>query len=83
MLSRLVGAKGKVIGVDMTEAQLAVAKQHIDYHMNAFGYEQPNVEFHFGYFSNVFAGRRVPEHLQHDRDVLGECLGGASASACC
>lgn len=124
ILSQLVGPHGRVIGVDMTDAQLAVARKYIDHHTKEFGYDVPNTEFHKGYiedmkeigisdasvdvvvsncvinlsadkeavfkeifrvlkpggeiyFSDVFAGRRVPEHLQHDRDVLGECLGGA------
>ena len=29
------------------------------------------------YFSDVFAGRRVPQPLTEDPVVLGECLGGA------
>ena len=29
------------------------------------------------YFSDVFAGRRIPEDLQTDKILLGECLGGA------
>lgn len=124
MLSQLVGPGGKVIGVDMTESQLAVARRHVGYHMDLFGYEKPNVDFHHGliedlqalgiadasvdvvvsncvinlsadkegvfreifrvlkpggelYFSDVFSGRRVPDHLRNDPELLGECLGGA------
>lgn len=29
------------------------------------------------YFSDVFAGRRIPEELQNDKILRGECLGGA------
>ena len=29
------------------------------------------------YFSDVFSGRRIPEALQKDNVLLGECLGGA------
>lgn len=29
------------------------------------------------YFSDVFAGRRIPQPLQSDKILLGECLGGA------
>ncbi len=29
------------------------------------------------YFSDVFAGRRVPEELRHDQVLVGECLAGA------
>jgi SAM-dependent methyltransferase len=39
------------------------------------------------YFSDIFAGCRVPEHLQTDPVLLGECLGGAlyieDFGACC
>lgn len=29
------------------------------------------------YFSDIFSGRRVPEHLKNDPLLYGECLGGA------
>jgi ubiquinone/menaquinone biosynthesis C-methylase UbiE len=45
VLSKLVGSSGRVVGVDMTPAQLSVANAHLDWHMQAFGYKQPNVEF--------------------------------------
>ena len=45
ILSQLVGQSGEVIGVDMTDEQLAVANQHIDYHMEKFGYNFANVKF--------------------------------------
>jgi arsenite methyltransferase len=124
MLSKLVGERGRVIGVDMTEEQLAVAKQHQAWHQDRFGYKKSNVEFLHGYiedlaaagvqsnsvdlvvsncvtnlspakdkvfaeifrvlkpggelyFSDVFASRRVPEHLKDDPELLGECLAGA------
>ncbi len=53
LLSKLVGPEGKVIGVDMTAEQLAVAKKHIDYHVQAFGHEKSNVEFLNGYIEDV------------------------------
>jgi len=124
ILSQMVGEKGKVIGVDMTDEQLSVAKQYVGWHMDKFGYKKPNVEFKKAYiedlkaagvadnsidivisncvinlspdkekvfseiyrvlkpggelyFSDVFAGRRVPEKLQNDKILRGECLGGA------
>src|SRR5262249_7770650 len=123
-LSRLVGEKGQVIGVDMTPEQLSVAEKHLDHHRKAFGYARSNVRLVSGYiedlasagiepgsvdlvvsncvvnlspakprvrqevfralrpggelyFSDVFAGRRVPEPLTEDPVLLGECLGGA------
>ena len=55
VLSKLVGANGRVIGVDMTEEQLAVARKHIDYHSNKFGFEKSNVELHCGYIEDLKA----------------------------
>lgn len=43
--SKLVGEKGAVVGVDMTDEQLAVATKYIDYHTAKFGFKKPNVEF--------------------------------------
>jgi len=52
-MSQLVGASGHVIGVDMTDNQLAVAQKHIGYHMDKFGFEKPNVTFHKGYIEDL------------------------------
>lgn len=122
--SKLTGEKGFVIGVDMTDEQLAVARRHVDSMARKFGYDRPNVDFRQGYiedlraldiddasvdvvisncvlnlspdkpsvfreifrvlkpggelfFSDVFTGRRVPEHLAGDPVLHGECLAGA------
>ncbi|GJP38301.1 hypothetical protein CLOM_g22759 [Closterium sp. NIES-68] len=110
----------------MTDEQLAVARQHEEYHREKFGLEKSNVSFRKGfienlkaanvedstvdvvvsncvinlapskvpviaeiarvlktggelYFSDVFADRRIPKHLQQDKDkvLFGECLSGA------
>jgi len=45
LLSRLVGETGTVVGVDMTPAQLEVARAYRDFHTEAYGYAEPNVEF--------------------------------------
>ena len=42
-LAQLVGPNGKVVGVDMTAEQLAVARAHQDWHAEQFGYA--NTEF--------------------------------------
>lgn len=55
LLSRLVGESGFVVGVDMTDEQLAVANRHIDWHTEKYGYAQPNVEFHKGYIEKLDA----------------------------
>jgi arsenite methyltransferase len=124
LLSKLVGERGQVLGVDMTPEQLAVAEKHLDHHRRAFGYARSNVRLVSGYiedlagagvasgsvdlvvsncvvnlspdkrrvfgeifrvlkpggelyFSDVFAGRRVPAAQKQDPVLLGECLGGA------
>ena len=53
LLSKLVGEHGHVIGVDMTEEQLDVARRHIDAHTVTFGYSKPNVEFRHGYIEDL------------------------------
>ena len=49
ILSKLVGEKGKVFGVDMTKQQLDIAEKYKDYQAKAFGYSKSNVEFINGY----------------------------------
>ena len=53
ILSKLVGPNGRVIGVDMTEEQLEVARRHRNYHADKFGYATSNVEFRHGYIENL------------------------------
>ncbi len=121
-LAQLVGSTGHVVGIDMTDEQLAIAKQHQEYHADKFGYD--NVTFLKGYletldelnlednsfdiivsncvinlstdkaavmasvqrllkpggefyFSDVYADRRIPQHLINDPVLYGECLSGA------
>jgi len=52
-LSALVGETGHVVGVDMTPAQLEVARSHQDYHAEQFGYAKSNVEFHEGFIEKL------------------------------
>jgi SAM-dependent methyltransferase len=122
--AKLVGEDGEVVGVDMTDEQLDVAKKHIDYHTEKFGYKKSNVSFVKGniekldelpfkpgsfdliisncvinlasdknkvlkdaynllkpggemYFSDVYSDRRIPQNLQQDQVLWGECLSGA------
>lgn len=124
LAAKLAGPKGYVIGVDMTEEQLEVAKRTTGKQMDAFGFDESNVSFRTGYiedlatagiednsvdvvisncvinlspdkhrvfseifrvlkpggelyFSDVFADRRIPEDLQDDPVLYGECLSGA------
>ncbi|XP_072240455.1 arsenite methyltransferase [Leuresthes tenuis] len=53
MLSQLVGERGHVTGVDMTEGQLELARTYVDYHMKEFGYKKPNVSFVQGYIESL------------------------------
>ncbi len=47
--ARLVGAKGRIIGVDMRQELLDVAKKHIPEQMKKAGNKKSNVEFMKGY----------------------------------
>ncbi len=44
-LAKLVGPTGHVTGVDMTDAQLDVARAHEIWHAEQFGYDLPNTRF--------------------------------------
>lgn len=50
-LAQLVGAHGEVVGVDMTDEQLAVAERHRGWHAEAFGFA--NVSFRKGYIERL------------------------------
>jgi arsenite methyltransferase len=124
VLSKLVGEQGFVVGVDMTDEQLAVARRHQNYMKEKFAFAKSNVDFLKGdiekltdlglqkqsfdcvvsncvvnlaedkravlqgafdllkdggefYFSDVYGDRRIPEDLQKDPVLYGECLSGA------
>ncbi len=53
LLSRLVGEHGRVIGVDMTAEQLAVARTHQQWHVQRFGHARSNVDFIEGYIEDL------------------------------
>ncbi|PCI46275.1 MAG: methyltransferase type 11 [Alphaproteobacteria bacterium] len=50
-LAQLVGPTGEVVGVDMTDEQLAVAEDHRQFHVEAFGFD--NVRFLKGYIEKL------------------------------
>ena len=52
-LSQMVGEEGFVVGVDMTDEQLDVARSFQEYHREAFGYSGSNVAFHKGYIESL------------------------------
>lgn len=53
VLAQLAGPHGSVLGVDMTAEQLAVAKAHLAYHAERFGFA--NVAFRQGYIEDLAA----------------------------
>ncbi len=53
LVSQLVGPDGFVIGLDMTENQLAVAREVVDLQMERFGHRKPNVDFRHGYIEDL------------------------------
>ena len=50
-LAQLVGSSGEIVGVDMTEEQLAIAEQYRPYHAERFGFD--NVRFVKGYLEKL------------------------------
>ncbi|KAJ1726898.1 hypothetical protein LPJ61_004888, partial [Coemansia biformis] len=122
--AKLVGRQGEVIGLDMTDEQLRVAREHIHEYARTLGY-QPHLRFIKGYieflsqqpelypgsidlcisnnavnlspnkelvlrsvfeilkeggefqFSDIYADRRLPNHVRSHPVLMGECLGGA------
>lgn len=69
VLSQLVGPEGSVIGVDMTEAQLAVARKHREYHARKFGHA--NVEFRQGYIEDLTTARIADKSIDI---VVSNCV---------
>lgn len=52
-IAKLVGETGEVVGVDMTDEQLAVAREYEGWHADAFGYGKPNTRFVKGYLEKL------------------------------
>ncbi len=53
VMSKLVGPKGFIYGIDMTENQIAVARKYVDKQTEAFGYSKPNTKFIYEYIENL------------------------------
>ena len=53
--SRLVGENGQVIGVDMTEEQIAIAMKYQEEQRERFGHNCSNVTFKLGYIEDLKA----------------------------
>ncbi|KAI9593761.1 putative methyltransferase [Syncephalis fuscata] len=50
--AKLVGPTGRVIGIDMTDEQLTVARNHVNTFATNLGW-QPNLEFRTGYIERI------------------------------
>ena len=55
LVSALVGPEGQVVGIDMTEEQLDVARRHQQSQAKRFGFNRSNVDFHQGYIEDLAA----------------------------
>ena len=53
LLAQLTGESGSVLGVDMTEEQVAVAERRLEWHRERFGYARSNVEFRLGHIERL------------------------------
>ena len=53
VIAQLVGPNGQVHGVDMTEEQLAVARQTESWHADRFRYARQNTHFHHGFMEDL------------------------------
>ena len=75
IISRLVGSRGHVIGIDMTDEQLQVARKHVDYHTKTYGYSEPNVTFVKGYIEDLEAAGIASESVDL---VVSNCVANLS-----
>ncbi len=55
LVSAMAGPLGRVIGVDMSEAQLEVARRHRQPQARRFGFQESNVDFRQGYIEDLAA----------------------------
>ncbi len=53
VIAQLVGPEGQVHGVDMTEEQLAIARQTESWHADRFRYPRKNTHFHQGFMEDL------------------------------
>uniref|UniRef100_A0A3B4UPP6 Arsenite methyltransferase n=1 Tax=Seriola dumerili TaxID=41447 RepID=A0A3B4UPP6_SERDU len=68
--SKLVGPKGHVTGIDMTEELITVSRQYTEYHQKKFGYKEPNVTFVQGYMENLGEAGIQSDSM----DVVSNCV---------
>jgi SAM-dependent methyltransferase len=70
----VLGIADNSIDVVISNCVINLSHRKRDVFAEIFRVLKPGGELHF---SDVFAGRRVPQQLQDDPVLLGECLGGA------
>lgn len=70
IMAKLVGEKGFVHGVDMTEAQIRVARKYLDLQTRRFGHCRPNCKFIFDEIENI-EHHFLPESLDL---VISNCV---------
>lgn len=71
LLAALAGPEGAVVGVDMTDAQLDVARGALDWHMARFGHPRPTVSFAKGEIERLDALGLEPESFDV---VVSNCV---------
>ena len=62
MASAMVGEEGRVVGVDMTDEQIDVAKKYVEHHTKAFGFSKPNVEFRKGIIEDLKSSAGIEDN---------------------
>lgn len=70
LLAKLVGEKGRVVGVDMTDEQLDVARKHEEYHREAFGYKESNVSFVKSTLEDLDVAMREGQLAEKSFDII-------------
>ena len=71
VLSYLVGEKGEVVGIDMTDEQLKIAQKYLGIQTKKFGYAQPNARFLKGYIEDL---KDVGLRDDHFDVVVSNCV---------
>jgi len=66
LCAALAGPNGRVIGVDMTDEQLSVARKYEAQQAKAFGYAAPTTSFRKGYIEDL----RTADIADHSVDVV-------------
>lgn len=71
LAAQLVGESGRVIGLDMTDEQLAVARKYEEAHRQRFGYARSNVDFRQGYMEDLAGAGIEPNSVDV---VISNCV---------